>query len=92
MRFADKAEALYREAELAAIETALFTEIEGQIESARKLDADDWAPKSYSFAVDLLSQARSELAANRYDTDRPRDLATQAFHYAKHAQYVARLA
>ncbi len=91
-RLAEKAEALYREAELAAIETALFNEIEAQIVAARQLDADDWAPNSYKSAVDLLKLARKELAANRYDTDRPRDLAKQALHHAKHAQYVARLA
>jgi outer membrane protein OmpA-like peptidoglycan-associated protein len=91
-RYAEKAEELFRDAELEAIKTALFTEIEENIEAAKDLDADDWAPKSYQFARDLLSQARTELEANRYDTDRPRDLANQALHYARHAQYVARLA
>jgi OmpA-OmpF porin, OOP family len=91
-RFAKKAESLYREAELAAIETALFNEIEKEISVAKELDADDWAPNSYDSALVLLKQAREELAANRYDTDRPRDIAKQALHHAKHAQYVARLA
>jgi len=91
-RFADRAEGLYREAELAAIETVLFNEIEHEINAAKTLDADDWAPQSYRRAVELLTQARSELAQNRYDTDRPRGLATEALHHARHAQYIARLA
>jgi len=91
-RFAAKAEGLYREAELAAIETALFNEIETEIKLARELDADDWAPISYGHAVDLLSEARAQLNDNRYDTDRPRGIANAALHHARHAQHVARLA
>jgi outer membrane protein OmpA-like peptidoglycan-associated protein len=90
--YSDKAQELYREAELEAIETALFNEIEAAIKEAKRLDADDWAPKSYQYSIDLLAQARSELTSNRYDTDRPRDLANQALHYAKHAAYVSRQA
>ena len=91
-RYADKAEGLYRDAELAAIETVLFTEIDAAIQQAKRLDADDWAPTSYQAAIDLLAQARSVLASNRYDTDQPRNLARLAMHNALHAQYVAKLA
>ncbi len=91
-RYADKAELLYRDAELQAIEISLFTEIENEIKTAKRMDADDWAPKSYQSATELLSEARKVLAANRYDTDQPRTLAKQAMHQALHAQYVARLA
>jgi outer membrane protein OmpA-like peptidoglycan-associated protein len=91
-RYADKAEELYRSAELAAIETVLFQEIDAQIARAKKMDADDWAPQSYQKAIDLLAEARAVLAANRYDTDEPRNLARQAMHNALHAQYVSGLA
>jgi len=91
-RYAEKAEALYRSAELAAIETVLFNEIDAEIELARRPDADDWAPESYQQAIDLLAQARKVLAEDRYDTDQPRNLARQAMHNALHAQYVSRLA
>ncbi|MEM9622201.1 MAG: OmpA family protein [Pseudomonadota bacterium] len=91
-RYADKAEVLFRDAELEAIEISLFTEIENEIRNAKKLDADDWAPQSYQAASELLRQARTVLAANRYDTDQPRNLANQAMHQALHAQYVATLA
>lgn len=91
-RYADKAEILFRDAELAAIETVLFTEIDAEIVRAKKLDADDWAPQSYQAAIDLLAEARQVLANSRYDTDQPRNLARQAMHNALHAQYVSRLA
>ncbi len=91
-RYADKAEVLFRDAELAAIEIALFTEIENEIEKAKDLDADDWAPQSFAAANNLLSEARTVLAANRYDTDQPRNLANQAMHQALYSQYVATLA
>ncbi len=91
-QYAEKAETLYRDAELASIETVLFTEIDEEIALAKDLDADDWAPKSYQSAIDLLAQARQVLARSRYDTDQPRNLAKQAKHQALHAQYVSRLA
>ena len=91
-RYADKAEELYRDAELEAIEVTLFSTIEQQIKAAKDVDADDWAPQSYQWAKSLLEQARSELAANRYDTDKPRDLANSALHHARHAAFVAKLA
>ncbi len=91
-RYAGKAEMLFRDSELAAIETVLFTEIEAEIVRAKKLDSDDWAPQSYQTAIDLLAEARQVLANSRYDTDQPRNLARQAMHNALHAQYISRLA
>ncbi len=91
-RYAAEAESLFRDAELDAIEKVLFTQIDQEISTARELDADDWAPQSYERAQALLAEARTVLAADRYDTDQPRNLARQAMHNALHAQYVARLA
>lgn len=91
-RYAERAEAGYREAELAAIEVSLFTEIGQSIERARDADAEDYAPESLARAEQLLAEARSELASDRYDTDRPRDLANQALHDARRAEYVSALA
>ncbi|MCR9279291.1 MAG: OmpA family protein [Pseudomonadaceae bacterium] len=90
-RYAEKATEGYREAELAAIEVSLFTEIENSIERAKDADADDYAPESLQRAQSLLDQARSELARDRYDTDRPRDLANTALHDARRAEYVSAL-
>ena len=91
-KYATEAETLFRNAELASIEQTLFTEIEEELKTARSLDADRWAPQSYQSAVRLLEDARNVLAENRYDTDQPRNLARQALHEVKHAQYVAKLA
>ncbi len=90
-RYSERATAGYREAELAAIEVSLFTEIENSIERAKDVDADDYAPESLARAKSLLEQARSELARDRYDTDRPRDLANTALHDARRAEYVSAL-
>ena len=91
-QYAENAEVLFRDAELAAIENVLFAQIDAEIEQAKELDADDWAPRSYESAVALLQQARDVLSANRYDTDEPRNLARQALQQALHAQYVSKLA
>ena len=45
-------------------------------------------PGDSSLTVD---EAEQELNSNRYDTDRPRNLAQQAKHNALHAIYVAGL-
>lgn len=90
-RDSERATQGYREAELAAIEVSLFTEIENSIERATDLDADGYAPESLERAKSLLEQARSELARDRYDTDRPRDLANTALHDARRAEYVSAL-
>ena len=88
-RYAQEAEQLFREAELSAIEVVLFAQIDEAIEQAEELDADKWAPQAFGLAQSLLAEARSELSTNRYDTDRPRNLATLALHHAKHAAYIA---
>lgn len=90
-RYSERATEGYREAELAAIEVSLFTEIENSIDRAADADADDYAPESLARAKALLEQARNELARDRYDTDRPRDLANTALHDARRAEYVTAL-
>ncbi len=90
-RYMARAEEKFREAELAAIETSLFAEVDAQIVEAREVDADDHAEVSYEKAVNLLAEARALLVQDRYDTDKPRSLANEALHNARHAEYVARL-
>ena len=90
-RYAQAAEDGYRAAELGAIQTSLLDEIEAWIERADDAGAKRKAPKSFTFANDLLDRAKADLAENRYDTDRPRTLAGQSLHYAKHALYISKL-
>ena len=90
-RYKTQAESKFREAELAAIEVSLLAEVEREIAVAKDLDADDYAKTSYAKAIEYLNSARQALAEDRYDTDRPRGLASEALHEAKHAQYVSKL-
>jgi len=86
-----KAEELYRDAELAAIKANYLNETKTLLEKAEDMRADRYAPHSFSMATQLLKQAEDELNSNRYDTDRPRNLAQQAKHNALHSIYVAGL-
>jgi OmpA-OmpF porin, OOP family len=90
-REAQQAEALYQEAELAAIKSNYLQETRALLATAERLRAQRHAPLSYQGARDLLAEAERELNENRYDTDRPRTLAKLAEHTAHHAIYVATL-
>jgi OmpA-OmpF porin, OOP family len=90
-REATKAEALYQQAELAAIKSNYLNQTRTLLETAEKLRAPRYAPLSYQRARELLAAAEQALTENRYDTDQPRNLAQSAEHTAHHAIYVARL-
>ena len=86
-----KARELYNQAELAAIKSNYLNETRTLLEAADRLRAPRHAPLSYQRARELLEEAEQALTENRYDTDRPRNLAQLAEHMAHHAIYVARL-
>lgn len=88
-KYGARAEQTFREAELAAIEVSLLAGTEAAIAAAREVDADRHAPRAYAEAVRMLDEARQALASDRYDTDRPRSLATDALHHARQARYTA---
>ncbi len=88
---AEDAASLYREAELAAIKANYLNETRSLLETANDLKAQRFAPISYQRASELLAEAEKSLTENRYDTDRPRNLAQLAEHNAHHAIYVSRL-
>ncbi len=89
--YAEKAETAYRAAELEAIKANYLSETKALLVQAKKLRADRYAPVSYTRAGELLQTAEAELNGDRYDTDRPRSLALDAKHNARHAIYIARL-
>lgn len=89
-RGAERAEALYRQAELEAIKGAYLSETRALIAQAEKARVDRRAPQTLEKAKRLLAEAEAALNQNRYDIDRPRDLARQAKYEAKHAIYLAR--
>lgn len=90
-RAAEQARERYREAELAAIEANYLSETRSLLDTARDLRAHRYAPISYERAQELLAAAEQALREDRYDTDRPRNLARTAEHNAHHAIYVSRL-
>lgn len=84
------AEALYRSAELTAIETNYLDETRRLISKAKDDRVDRYAPKTLAKAERLLGQAEKALTQNRYDTDEPRSLAREAKYEVKHAMYLAK--
>jgi len=91
MEYAKSAEENFRASELTAIKATFLDETRDLLSQAKKLKADRFAPKTYSAAKTLLSEAETQLEQDRYDTDRPRNLARQAKHEAYHAIYLARI-
>lgn len=81
----------YRTAELVAIKANYLNGTRTLLETADDLRARRYAPVSYERAQSLLAEAEQALTQNRYDTDRPRNLAQLAEHNAHHAIYVSRL-
>jgi len=90
-RTGEEAQTQYREAELTAIKANYLDETVALLEQADDLRAERYAPQSFATAQKLLEEAEASLNADRYDTDRPRSLASEAKHNALHAIYVSRL-
>ncbi len=88
-RYADKAETLYRKAELAAIKANYLNETQALLERAEKAKAKRYAPKTLENAQRLFAEAEQGLNEDRYDTDQPRSLAQSAKHEARLAIYLA---
>ncbi|MDH3768584.1 MAG: OmpA family protein, partial [Gammaproteobacteria bacterium] len=88
-RRAKDAEGFYRQAELAGIKAAYLTEAKRLLGQAEEARAERYAPQTFNEANQLLAEAEKELTENRYDTDRPRDLARQAQYESRHALFLA---
>ena len=85
------ATSLYREAELVAIKAQYLTETRRLLADAERARVGRYAPLTLGRANQLLAEAEKELNENRYDTDRPRNLARQANYEAKHAIYLSKV-
>ncbi len=88
-RIAEDARELYREAELAAIETNYLSGARDLIAQAKKQRVKRYAPKTLAKAESLLAEAETRLRTDRYDTDYPRSLAREANYEARHAMFLA---
>lgn len=84
-----EATSLYRDAELVAIKAQYLTETRTLLANADRARVGRYAPITLGRAKQLLAEAERELNENRYDTDRPRNLARQANYEAKHALYLS---
>jgi OmpA-OmpF porin, OOP family len=81
----------YEAAELAAIKANYLQQTRNLLSQADDLRAKRVAPRSYERAAQLLAEAEAALNEDRYDTDRPRNLARMAEESAYQAVYVATL-
>lgn len=86
---ASDAEGTYRDAELSAIKTQYLSQTRALLAEAEKARVQRYAPRTLAKAQSLLERAEQELNENRYDTDLPRSLATEANYEARHAIYLA---
>jgi OmpA-OmpF porin, OOP family len=86
---AERAEALFRDAELNAIKTQYLSQTRALLAQARDQRVPRLAPLTFARAEALLQQAERELSENRYDTDLPRSLAQEANYQARHAIFLA---
>ena len=86
---ADKAESLYRAAELQAIKANYLQETWELLRQAKDGGAEKRAPVTLANAEALATEAEQLLSDSRYDTDEPRWLAQQARREAMHAIYLA---
>ena len=85
----ERAEGLFRQAELIAIKNNYLNETRNRIVIATENKAGKYAPTLLYRARTALQQAEEALTENRYDTDKPRLLARQAKIDAGHANRIA---
>jgi len=84
-----EATGLYRDAELIAIKAQYLTATRQLLADADRARVGRYAPLTLNKAKSLLAEAERELSENRYDADRPRNLARQANYEVKHAIYLS---
>lgn len=87
-----EAEEAYRTAELDAIEASHLARARTLLKAAADAKARRYAPRTYAAAENLIEEAEELLRAQRYDTDRPRELAKSARQTAELAVHLAGVA
>ena len=88
-RLGREAEEAFRDAELDAIETSHLARARTILAAAAEAKAKRYAPKTYATAERLIGEAETLLRAQRYDTDRPRELAKSARQTAELTLHLA---
>lgn len=82
----------YSDAELKAIKASYLNKGFQLIEQAKMEGAERYALKTLTRAQDLINNAEKQLTANRYETEEPKKLATEAKHEALHAITISKIA
>lgn len=90
LRRGENAADRYRSAELQAIKLRLLADTRALIEDARRQKVQRYAPRTLARAESLVSEAEAAVETDRYDTDKPRELALQARYEVRHAFQIAR--
>ena len=85
----EAAEALFRDAELAAIKAQYLSNTLSLLGQAAQARVPRYAPKTYERAQMLLSQAEQAINENRYEMELPLNLIEQANYEVRHAVYLA---
>lgn len=70
--------AAYLDLEVRAIRHGNLNPVEAKIKSAKRDDADDWAPQSLAAAEKSLKDADNFIIANRHDTAKIKELSAKA--------------
>lgn len=82
----------YSDAELKSIKASYLSKGFQLIEQAKTEGAEKHAPKTLKQAQDLIKKAETQLTANRYQTEEPKKLATDAKREAVHALTISKIA
>jgi len=86
---AEKAESLYRDAELEGIKAQHLSHTRSLVAQAEQIGVPQYAPKTFAKAKSLLAQAEAELNKNRYEVGLPGELTEQADYETRHAELIA---
>jgi outer membrane protein OmpA-like peptidoglycan-associated protein len=84
-----EAEALYSDAELAAIKAQHLSRTQALLAQAEQARVPRIAPQTFARAAGLLRQAEQALDEDRYAIEQPLALAERANYEARHAMYLA---
>jgi outer membrane protein OmpA-like peptidoglycan-associated protein len=84
-----EAETAYRDAELTAIKAQHLSRAQAMLFQAEQDRVPRYAPRRFAEAQSLLAQAEQALDNDRYNLERPRELAQQAEYTTRHAIYLA---
>lgn len=83
-----EAEALYRRSELKSIKDKLLGDARRLVEEAKEKDAEEFAPQTYFYASNLLSQVENLLRTDRYAVKEASTKVMECVYEAKHAMYL----